>query len=71
MSIGDLFVGSIVLGGALAMTALTLGPAYFLFVVVPEQAKAARKDFFIRKRRELRKERRKQLVQQAKISVAS
>lgn len=70
MGIGDLIVGGLVLGGAIAMTAVTLGPAYILFVALPEQNKLARKEFFIRKRRELRKERRKQLAQLSKVVIS-
>jgi len=66
MSTLDVVGAVFVVGGALAMTAVTLGPAYFLFEVLPKMNKQARKEHFIRLRRERRKDRMKQRREQGR-----
>lgn len=76
MSTFDVVGTALVVGGALAMAAVTGGPAYFLFEVLPkmceEAERRARKEHFIRQRRARRKERMKQSKEQvSRICLAS
>lgn len=59
MSIVDVFTNGIVLGAAIVMAVITIGPFYLLFEVLPKQAQEARKAHFLQLRRTLRKERAK------------
>lgn len=53
----DIFSGTLVVGGALALAAVTVGPFYFLFEVLPNMAEQTRKEHFLQLRRAKRKER--------------
>lgn len=53
----DIISGTLVLGGALALGLVTVGPFYLLFETFPKMAQEARKQRFLELRREKRKER--------------
>lgn len=60
MNIVGILTNVFVLGAAIVMAVITVGPFYLLFEVLPRQAEAARKAHFFELRRTLRKERSKQ-----------